>query len=54
MNPEPDIVSDEQRASLATKLKRLLDDFAKLRELDSPDVEPVSTEWLVRSYGSDT
>jgi hypothetical protein len=41
-------VSEQRRTLLAEKLKVLLEDFAHLRAFDSPDIVPVSTEWLVR------
>jgi len=46
-------LSPERRAVLAPKLQQLLLDFSHLQELESPGVEPVSTEWLVRSLGRD-
>jgi hypothetical protein len=39
----------ERRAMLAPKLKALLADFAQLQALEPPELEPVSSEWLVRS-----
>jgi hypothetical protein len=56
MKPEPEptqaSVSEQRRAVLLDKLQVLLEDFAHLRAFD-PEIEPVSTEWLVRSYADD-
>ena len=46
-------LSPDRHAILAPKLQRLLLDFARLQELESPEVEPVSSDWLVRSVGRD-
>jgi hypothetical protein len=46
-------LSAERRAILAPKLRRLLADFAHLQELEGPELEPVSTEWLMRSFDCD-
>ena len=44
-------LSDERRALLAPKLRALVADFARLAALDRADlVEPVTTDWLVRSF----
>jgi hypothetical protein len=43
-------LSEERRAVLAPKLARLMADLGKLQALEEPDVEPVSTEWLMRSF----
>jgi hypothetical protein len=51
MNQSPE--SEQRRAVLADKLKALLEEFAHLRAFDRPEIEPVSTEWLVRSYADD-
>ena len=41
---------DERQAVLARKLHALLEDFSMLEELEQADLEPVSTEWLVRDF----
>src|SRR5689334_5040758 len=46
-------LSPERRAILAPKLEQLLVDFSHLQEFDRPDLQPVSTEWLVRSSSRD-
>ena len=53
MNPDSDAaiqlpLNAERRAMLAPKLKSLLADFAQLQALEPPELEPVSSEWLVR------
>jgi hypothetical protein len=50
---QPLELSPERRAILARKLENLLADFAHLQELERPELEPVSTEWLVRNYARD-
>jgi hypothetical protein len=53
MNVDLDTLSAERRTILAPKLRALLEDFARLQELEDPDVQPVSTEWLMRSADRD-
>ena len=53
MNPDSDAATQlplnaDRRAMLAPKLKALLADFAQLQALEPPELEPVSSEWLVR------
>ena len=43
-------LSDERRALLAPKLRALLSDFSSLAALEPADLEPVSTDWLVRRF----
>ena len=50
---QPLELSPERRTVLAPKLENLLADFSHLVELERPELEPVSTEWLVRSYARD-
>jgi Asp-tRNA(Asn)/Glu-tRNA(Gln) amidotransferase C subunit len=46
-------LSDERKALLAPKLQALVADFEKLAAIDCADLEPVSTDWLVRRASSD-
>jgi Asp-tRNA(Asn)/Glu-tRNA(Gln) amidotransferase C subunit len=46
-------LSEERKALLAPKLRALLADFEKLAALDCADLQPVSTDWLVRRASSD-
>jgi hypothetical protein len=40
---EDTVLSDERRATLAPKLRLLLEDLRKLAEMESPDREPATT-----------
>jgi Asp-tRNA(Asn)/Glu-tRNA(Gln) amidotransferase C subunit len=44
-------LTDERKAVLMPKLQALLADFSQLAALERSDLEPVTTDWLVRSYG---
>ena len=46
-------LSAERLAMLAPKLRALLADFSQLQALASAELEPVSTDWLVREYADD-
>jgi hypothetical protein len=43
-------LTDERKAFLAPKLQALLADFAQLAELERSGLEPVTTDWFVRSF----
>jgi len=51
MRRTPLQLSEERAAFLAPKLEALLADFSQLAALERPDLEPVTTAWLVRSFG---
>ena len=52
MHPETEAVpeAEERQAVLARKLKALVADLSKLQSIEDPEVEPVSSEWLMRSF----
>ncbi|TMF01305.1 MAG: hypothetical protein E6I52_11685 [Chloroflexi bacterium] len=43
-------LTEERKAALMPKLQALLTDFSQLALLERSDLEPVTTDWLVRSY----
>jgi hypothetical protein len=51
MTSAPSWLTEQRKILLAPKLKALLDDFSQLADLERSDVEPVTTDWLVRRSG---